>query len=56
MASFFKTVAGTDFLHCTILDFEYDVSLIFKNCEKYNGAKNNIHMLTLGKYTAKVFR
>jgi hypothetical protein len=39
-----------------LIDFEYDVSLIFKNCDKYNGAKNNIHMVTLGKYTAKVFR
>jgi hypothetical protein len=37
-------------------DFEYDVSLIFKNCEKYNAPKNNILMLTLGKHTAKAFR
>ena len=38
------------------LDFEYDVSLIFKNCDKYNGAKHNVLMIALGKYTAKVFR
>lgn len=36
-------------------DFEYDVLLIFKNCERYNGPAD-IHMVTLGKYTAKLFR
>lgn len=40
----------------SILDFEYDVSLIFKNCEKYNGAKGNTHMVLLGRHTAKAFR
>ena len=42
--------------HILFPDFEYDMSLIFKNCDKYNGAKNNVHMLTLGKYTSKVFK
>ena len=37
-------------------DFEYDMSLIFKNCERYNGPKKNIHMLNLGKHTSKLFR
>mmetsp|Transcript_33301 Transcript_33301/g.80531 ORF Transcript_33301/g.80531 Transcript_33301/m.80531 type:complete len:834 (+) Transcript_33301:265-2766(+) len=37
-------------------DFEYDVSLIFKNCLDYNGPKKNMHMVTLGKHTAKIFR
>eukprot|EP00571_Detonula_confervacea_P006186 CAMPEP_0172316206 /NCGR_PEP_ID=MMETSP1058-20130122/27507_1 /TAXON_ID=83371 /ORGANISM="Detonula confervacea, Strain CCMP 353" /LENGTH=1200 /DNA_ID=CAMNT_0013030463 /DNA_START=35 /DNA_END=3637 /DNA_ORIENTATION=+ len=37
-------------------DFEYDISLIFKNCLDYNGPKKNIHMVTLGKHTAKIFR
>lgn len=37
-------------------DFEYDVALIFKNCERYNGPKKNHHMVALGKHTAKLFR
>jgi len=37
-------------------DFEYDVALIFKNCEWYNGPKKNFHMINLGKHTAKIFR
>ncbi len=37
-------------------DFEYDISLIFRNCERYNGPKKNFHMVTLGKHTAKLFR
>ena len=37
-------------------DFEYDISLIFKNCDRYNGPKKNYHMVNLGKHTAKVFR
>lgn len=32
------------------------MSLIFKNCEKYNGAKGNTHMVLLGRHTAKAFR
>eukprot|EP00581_Thalassiosira_minuscula_P010553 CAMPEP_0183712840 /NCGR_PEP_ID=MMETSP0737-20130205/7896_1 /TAXON_ID=385413 /ORGANISM="Thalassiosira miniscula, Strain CCMP1093" /LENGTH=752 /DNA_ID=CAMNT_0025941553 /DNA_START=130 /DNA_END=2385 /DNA_ORIENTATION=+ len=37
-------------------DFEYDVALIFKNCEYYNAPKKNFHMVNLGKHTAKIFR
>lgn len=37
-------------------DFEYDILTIFRNCEKYNTPKKNVHMVTLGKHTAKVFR
>jgi hypothetical protein len=37
-------------------DFEYDVNLVFSNCEKYNAPKNNQHILALAKHLAKVFR
>lgn len=61
-ALFVQLIQNQVLIQCTYtfplscLDFEYDVSLIFKNCDKYNGPKNNIHMVTLGKYTAKIFR
>jgi hypothetical protein len=37
-------------------DFEYDVSLIFKNCEAYNLPKRNDHIIILSKCCAKAFR
>lgn len=37
-------------------DFEYDVHLIFKNCEAYNAPKNSEHMVAMAKYGTKVFR
>lgn len=37
-------------------DFEYDVHLIFKNCEAYNAPKKSEHMVALGKYATKIFR
>jgi len=37
-------------------DFEYDMNLIFTNCEKYNAPKKNDHILALSKHLAKVFR
>ena len=43
-------------LSFTLVDFEYDVSLIFKNCERYNAPKNNVHMVALGKFASKTFR
>jgi len=36
-------------------DFEYDVMLIFKNCEIYN-MKRNDHIVNLAKYCSKTFR
>ncbi|KAL7542395.1 hypothetical protein ACHAXR_011744 [Thalassiosira sp. AJA248-18] len=42
--------------YATPEDFEFDLTLIFKNCERYNGPKKNMHMITLGKHTAKIFR
>jgi len=43
-------------VYVTAEDFEYDVSLVFKNCERYNLPKKNVHMLTIGKHAAKLFR
>ena len=37
-------------------DFEYDVLLIFKNCEKFNIPKHNDHIVQLAKFCAKSFR
>jgi len=37
-------------------DFEYDVTLIFKNCEFYNVPKKNTHIVQRSKFCAKVFR
>ncbi len=37
-------------------DFEYDVNLIFKNCEAYNIPKQNIHIVNLSRHCAKIFR
>lgn len=37
-------------------DFEYDVNLIFKNCEAYNIPKRNDHIVNLARYCAKTFR
>jgi hypothetical protein len=37
-------------------DFEYDVNLIFKNCEVYNIPKQNHHIVNLAKHCARVFR
>ena len=42
--------------YATPEDFEYDITLIFKNCDRYNGPKKNIHMINLGRHTAKIFR
>ncbi len=37
-------------------DFEYDVNLIFKNCEVYNIPKSNNHIVNLSKHCARGFR
>eukprot|EP00586_Coscinodiscus_wailesii_P006030 CAMPEP_0172489522 /NCGR_PEP_ID=MMETSP1066-20121228/19577_1 /TAXON_ID=671091 /ORGANISM="Coscinodiscus wailesii, Strain CCMP2513" /LENGTH=1702 /DNA_ID=CAMNT_0013257455 /DNA_START=188 /DNA_END=5296 /DNA_ORIENTATION=+ len=36
-------------------DFEYDVLLIFKNCEKYNVPKHNDHIVALARHCKKAF-
>jgi len=40
----------------TIEDFEYDILLIFKSCEKFNIPKHNDHIVALSKHCAKSFR
>jgi Bromodomain len=37
-------------------DFEYDILLIFKNCEAYNAPRKTDQLLAMGKYAAKEFR
>ncbi len=37
-------------------DFEYEVNLIFKNCEAYNIPKSNNHIVNLSKHCARAFR
>jgi hypothetical protein len=37
-------------------DFEYDILLIFKNCEAYNAPRKTDQLLAMGKYGAKEFR
>jgi len=37
----------------TLEDFEYEVSLIFKNCEAYNAPRRNDHMVSIAKFCRK---
>ena len=37
-------------------DFEYDLSLVFKNCETYNTHRRGDHLVAMAKYGAKQFR
>ena len=37
-------------------DFEYDCTLVFKNCEAYNAARKGDHLVAMAKYGAKQFR
>ena len=37
-------------------DFEYDVNLVFKNCEAYNVPKKNSHIVALARHCIKTFR
>lgn len=37
-------------------DFEYDCTLVFKNCEAYNAARKGEHLVAMAKYGAKQFR
>lgn len=43
-------------LYETPEDFEFDMVLIFRNCEVYHGTKKNEHRVALGKFGAKQFR
>jgi len=40
----------------TAEDFEFDINLIFRNCEAYNGPKKNTHIVAMAKYCSKTFR
>ena len=40
----------------TAEDFEYDVLLVFRNCEAYNAPRKTDQMVAMGKYGAKEFR
>ena len=37
-------------------DFEFDVNLIFRNCETYNARRNGDHLVAMAKYAARQFR
>lgn len=37
-------------------DFEYDMTLVFKNCETYNAHRKGDHLVAMAKYGAKQFR
>ena len=37
-------------------EFEYDMSLIFRNCEKYHSERKGEHLVSMAKYGAKNFR
>lgn len=36
--------------------FEYDMTLVFKNCETYNSHRKGDHLVAMAKYGAKQFR
>jgi len=40
----------------TLEDFEYDVALIFRNCEAYNAPRRNDHMVSIAKFCTKNLR
>ena len=42
--------------YATPEDFEYDMSMIFRNCEKYHSERNGEHLVSMAKYGAKNFR
>ena len=37
-------------------DFEYDMTLVFKNCEVYNAHRKGDHLVAMSKYGGKQFR
>jgi Bromodomain len=48
-----KTKAG---LYDMPEDFEYDMTLVFKNCETYNAHRKGDHLVAMSKFGAKQFR
>ena len=48
-----KAKAGA---YATPEDFEYDVHLIFRNCEAFNAPRKTDQLVAMGKYGAKEFR
>lgn len=42
--------------YATPEDFEYDINLIFQNCEAYNAPKKNTPLVSLAKFCAKTFK
>ena len=48
-----KVKAGT---YETPEDFEYDMSLVFRNCETYNAQRKGDHLVSMAKFGAKQFR
>jgi Bromodomain len=48
-----KTLAG---MYPTPEDFEYDVTLIFQNCEVYNSRRHGDHLVAMAKYGVRQFR
>jgi hypothetical protein len=40
----------------TLEDFEYDVALIFRNCEAYSAPRRNDHLVSISRYCAKHIR
>mmetsp|Transcript_14231 Transcript_14231/g.39477 ORF Transcript_14231/g.39477 Transcript_14231/m.39477 type:complete len:1298 (-) Transcript_14231:2626-6519(-) len=43
-------------IYATPEDFEYDLNLIFRNCERYNSQRNGEHLVSMAKFGAKHFR
>jgi bromodomain-containing factor 1 len=43
-------------VYATPEDFEYDVNLVFKNCESYNARRNGDHLVAMAKFGARQFR
>jgi len=37
-------------------DFEYDMTLVFKNCESYHANRNAQHLVTMAKFAMRKFR
>jgi hypothetical protein len=46
----------TSNLYATAEDFEYDINVMFKNCEVYNAQRGGDHLVAMAKYGARQFR
>lgn len=47
---------ATSEVYDTLEDFEYDVNLLFKNCEMYNSQRGGDHLVAMAKFGLKKFR